>query len=91
MKKLSVLIFSLYSFILYAQSINPELLKRANAGDASAQYEVGNIYYGGYNVLQDYKKAAEWYLKAANQGYAPAQNDLGYMYRYGEGLTQDYK
>ena len=56
-----------------------------------AQYRLGNMYYYGYGVNKDYKKAVEWYQKSADQGYKLAQNDLGHMYDQGYGIDKDYK
>ena len=63
----------------------------AEAGNAKAQTNLGNMYYYGYDVSQSYEKAVEWYQKAADQGYARAQNNLGHMYYYGLGVTPSYE
>ena len=42
-------------------------------GNSDAMYELGDIYYYGENVEQDYGKALEWFQKAANQGYERAR------------------
>ena len=62
----------------------------ARRGHASAQLVLGNMYYNGRGVSQDYKEAVKWYMKAAEQGIASAQSDLGLMYANGEGVPQDY-
>jgi TPR repeat protein len=56
-----------------------------------AQYNLGNMYYKGKGVQQDFKQAAAWYQKAAEQGFAEAQINLGYMYDEGKGVQQDFK
>ncbi len=61
----------------------------AEQGSAKAQYLVGEGYFGGFGVHQDYKKAFEWYQKAANQGHIDAQNNLGRMYLEGNGVRQN--
>ena len=53
-----------------------------------SQLNLGNCYYNGDGVTQDYAEAVKWYHKAAEQGYAPAQCTLGYCYAYGEGVTK---
>ena len=53
-------------------------------------YELGNKYYYGNEVEQDYEQALDYYRKAAEQGYAPAQNALGYMFEHGKGVEKDY-
>ena len=52
----------------------------ANQEAGKAAYNLGEKYYFGQGVPQDYTKAAEWYRKAAEQGNAEAQAKLGYMY-----------
>jgi len=67
-----------------------ETRKAAEQGDASAQFNLGGMYYDGRGVPQDYAEAARWYRKAAEQGYDRAQASLGSMYTDGQGVTQDY-
>ena len=60
-----------------------EIKRKANAGDAEAQYELGLWYLGYYVsefVPQDDMEAAKWFRKAAEQGHAKAQYSLGLMY-----------
>ena len=66
-----------------------ELEKKAEAGDPYAQFNLGNAYYKGNGVPQDYKEAVKWYTKSANQGVADAQCNLASCYEKGEGVTQD--
>ena len=62
----------------------------AMAGYASAQNNLGNMYYWGYGVERDYAEALRWYRKSADQGDATAQNNLGKMYYWGDGVKKDY-
>jgi hypothetical protein len=62
----------------------------AEMGDAQAQLELGQMYYEGKKVPQDYAEAARWYRKSAEQGNVHAQNLLGKRYEAGEGVPQDY-
>ncbi len=66
------------------------LRRKAETGDASAQYILGNVYVNGSSVLRDYKEAARWYSAAAAQGSASAQFMLGYLFEHGLGVSQDY-
>jgi len=68
-----------------------DTLKKAEQGDASAQYYLGLTYDLGQGVTQDYKQAAYWYTKAAEQGLADAQFSIGWMYTTGQGVLQDNK
>ena len=69
-----------------------ELKKRAAAGDAEAQFELGCLYYKGNETLRrNYKLAFEWCLVAAEQGYAPAQSLVAEMYYWGKKIGKDLK
>ena len=61
----------------------------AEAGDASAQINLGFMYINGRGVPQDYKEAVKWYKLAAEQGLAQAQYNLGVMYDNGDGVLQN--
>ncbi len=63
----------------------------AEKGNASAQYNLGKMYYLGQGVLQDYKEAMRWSRLAAEQGNTLAQHNLGVMYYLGQGVLQDHK
>ncbi len=65
------------------------LKDRAEAGDAEAQYELGNRYLNGAGGAKDPVEAAKWFRKAAEQGNGPASYELGLMYREGAGVPRD--
>ena len=58
-------------------------------GDASAQSNVGVMYYKGQGIAQDYREAMKWYRMAAEQRNLEAQFNLGVMYEEGRGFAQD--
>jgi TPR repeat protein len=58
----------------------------AERGDADAQRRIGEMYYAGEIVTQNYIVAAEWYKMAAIQGDAESQYKLGDMYWRGLGV-----
>ena len=66
-----------------------ELRRRAEAGDASAQNALGNIYVNGNLLPRDYKAAASWYVSAAAHGSVNAQFMLGFLFERGWGVPQD--
>jgi localization factor PodJL len=66
-----------------------DLRAAAVAGNAAAQYEVGQRYANGENVPQDLEQAAYWYNQAADQGLAIAQYRLAAQYEKGRGVAQD--
>ena len=53
--------------------------------------EMGDKYYDGKVMPQDYNEAAKWYRMAAEEGDAQSQNKLGYMLKEGKGVTQNYE
>ena len=66
-----------------------DLLKRAQDGDADAQYNLGVAYDVGEGVEQDFVEAVKWYRLAAEQGNVFAQQNLGGAYYQGAGTTKD--
>lgn len=71
-----------------------EVVKQANAGNAQAQYWLGEANFDGENALNapmaaDYAQARTWYDKAAAQQDACAQHAIGWMYDSGEGVVGD--
>ena len=52
-------------------------LKKANEGDANAQFIVGKRYERGVGTAQDLDQAKVWYTKAAEQGHEVAKSKLG--------------
>jgi TPR repeat protein len=67
-----------------------ETLRKAEQGNASAQYDIGEDYYFGRTAPQDYAEALRWFLKAAEQGHAQAQANVGMLCALGRGVRQDY-
>ncbi len=55
----------------------------------AAESLLGDMYYKGNIVSQDYRAAAKWYGYAAEGGYAPAQYRLALMYEDGKGVISD--
>ena len=65
-----------------------DLRQLAQRGDATAQNELGLLYYEGKGVPQNHRKAKEWFDKAVEQGHPGAQVNLGTLYLRGEGAPQ---
>src|SRR5688572_13502476 len=61
----------------------------AEAGEAEAQNNVGEIYERGLGTEPNYEAALIWYQKAADQGHAPALFNLGTLYEQGKGVAPD--
>lgn len=60
----------------YAKAVS-EWRGPAAAGDADAQFNLGQAYKLGRGVPADLKLAQDWYQKAAEQGHEQAQANLG--------------
>ncbi len=88
-KELSAQCFQVIKAGKYADAL--DLCKQAAAhGSASAQHNLGLLYFNGHGIAQDYQEAAKWNRLAAAQGYASAQTFLGMIYFTGQGVTQNY-
>jgi hypothetical protein len=64
-------------------------MQTAEAGDAEAQNNVGEIYERGLGDVPNYAAAAIWYQKAAEQKYSRALFNLGTLYETGLGVERD--
>ncbi len=65
--------------------------KAAEAGNATAQYDMGLAYERGEGVEINLKKAFEYYTKAAKQGHAGSTYILGFFYNVGKYVDVDLK
>ena len=72
-----------------AREAAEKLRADAENGDPKAEYEIGDRYWTGRGVPQDFSEAATWYRKSAEQGFADAQISLGFAYQSGQGIAQD--
>ncbi|NLH93344.1 MAG: sel1 repeat family protein [Candidatus Cloacimonetes bacterium] len=66
-----------------------EIISAANSGNADSQNQLGDAYYDGIGVEQDYIQALEWYLRAAKQGHGIAQYNVAYAYANGIGTQKN--
>ena len=65
-----------------AQSI-ADLLHKAQAADAKAQYDLADRYFEGTGMAKDPKQGLVWLRKSAGQGYVGAEATLGFFYQRG--------
>jgi hypothetical protein len=66
-----------------------QLRRKAELGDADAQYSLGVSYREGKGVDRDYAQAVVCWRRSAGQGHASAQSALGFMYASGQGISKD--
>ena len=78
------------SFALTPLPSRDVLLKSARDGNAQAQSDLGNMYFEGRGVPQNYAEGVKWYRLAAEQGNANAQDNLGVCYATGRGVFQNF-
>lgn len=67
------------------------IMKKAEAGDAEAQFILGRCYQIGDDIEDDKEKSAFWMEKSAENGYAEAQFYLGAYYEKGYGVETNLK
>ena len=71
-----------------AATLAPEIQAaqaKAQAGDAEAQFQLGEAYRGGKGVTADTETAIMWYRRAAAQGHIRASEELGFaLFAHGE-------
>ena len=73
----------------YQGSLVQKEYDRAMAGDAQAQFEIGERFFQGLGVDQNYAHAAAWFQSAANLGHSKAQCNLAMMCFIGRGVPPD--
>jgi TPR repeat protein len=68
-----------------------ELRARAEAGNATSEYQLGGaLYTGQLGLTTNYTEAAKWFRKAAEQNHPDAQLNLGIMCYQGQDTAKDY-
>lgn len=71
-----------------------QVLEQAKAGNADAQYWLGEAYFYGLNnldepIAENNAAAKKWYDLAVQQNDACAIHAIGWMYDSGEGVGED--
>lgn len=65
------------------------LTKASEAGDAEANYWIGQAYEQGRGVAPDQKEATKWFSKGARMGDPSSQNSLAINLAEGNGTRKD--
>ena len=63
---------------------------RAQAGDPSAEIQLGRMYENGKGVARDETQAQQWFQKAADQGDPEGDLALGELYFKPRGIGRDF-
>jgi TPR repeat protein len=66
-----------------------DLTRRANAGDANAQFELGRCYNRGDGCERNLVESTKWFLKAAEQGNLNAQLFVSFAYLDAVGVEKN--
>ncbi len=61
------------------------------AGNATAQFTLGLLYWDGLGIAKDGTEAMRLFYLAAAQGHARAMNVIGFSYEHGRGVSPDIK
>ena len=78
------------TLLVAAQDQNlPATRRKAEGGDAIAQFDMAKAYMTGAGVAKDPNIALEWLHKSAAQNYVGAEYALGRMYQQGLGIPKD--
>lgn len=64
--------------------------KSSNLNNVASMNSLGELYYKGDCVAQNYNTAVNWFQKAANKGNADALAHLGYCYKWGLGVSKRF-
>jgi hypothetical protein len=62
----------------------------AEGGDPIAETRLGQMYFSGDGVPEDFTEAAKWLTLGANHGDDAAKASLGVMYFLGRGVPKDF-
>ena len=66
-----------------------QALRKANAGDSDAQWQLARMYKNGKNgATHSYEEAVKWYKKAADAGHPKALCGLAGLYEKGHGVDK---
>ena len=75
----------------YNESRISDMIKDAELGYSSVQYRLGNMYFNGIEVEQDYDKAIYWYEQASKHFNKDALYALGIIYFKGISCKPNYE
>lgn len=74
-----------------AAAMVSHLLKKAEKGDAVAQFRLAYCYQTGTGVPRNPDECVRWYTLAAMSGHPASQHNLGVLYMKGDGVEKDYE
>ena len=66
-----------------------DLFRRAQGGDNDACFNLGECFFYGRGVSQDYAKAIHWYIQSSDRGDCSSQKKLADCYYLGQGTDRN--
>src|ERR1700686_1673037 len=72
-----------------AKAVIEQIRELAERREPEAMFLLGDSYYWGLGVPQDYAQSLIWLRKASERGNPAATNSLGAMYGQGRGVPKD--
>ena len=70
-------------------SLIEDLFRRAQNGDNDASFNLGECFFYGRGVKQDYAKAVKWYTLSSDRGDCSSQKKLADCYFLGQGAERN--
>ena len=70
-------------------SLIEDLFRRAQNGDNDASFNLGERFFYGRGIKQDYAKAVKWYTLSADRGDCSSQKKLADCYYLGQGAERN--
>lgn len=72
-----------------SSSLIEDLFRRAQNGDNDACFNLGECFFFGRGVKQDYAKAVKWYTASSDRGDCSSQKKLADCYYLGQGVERN--
>ena len=73
----------------HSSSLIEDLFRRARNGDNDACFNLGECFFYGRGVKQDYAKAVKWYIMSSDRGDCSSQKKLADCYYLGQGTERN--
>jgi len=85
-----IVVYAVTAASIAAQTTNiAELIRKSDAGDPKAQFDLAQAFWTGTGVPKDSTRGLELLKKSASQDYAGAEVTLGLLYQNGVQVAKD--
>ena len=90
MKRLLAVILLIGASVSLSAGEVEDYQRACNDSMAAGCHSLGDFYYAGKGVKQDYVEAAKYYGKACDGGYLSGCSALGFIYEKAQGVEEDF-